>query len=113
MQEPSQSEVWLLDLSPARGHEQAGRRPGLVVSVDLFNQGPAGLVVVLPITSRSKRIPFHVKVEPPEGGLKETSFVKCEEVRCVSKDRLLKRWGTVTPVTMSAAKDRLRILLDL
>lgn len=113
MPEPSRGEIWLLDLSPTRGHEQSGRRPGLVVSVDLFNQGPAGLVVILPITSRSKKIPFHVRVEPPEAGLKETSFVKCEEVRCVSKDRLLKRWGGVTADTMSAVKDRLRILLDL
>src|SRR5438128_11466126 len=48
---PIRGEVWLIDLNPVRGHEQAGRRPALVVSDDLFNQGPAGLVIVLPITS--------------------------------------------------------------
>jgi len=47
--EPSRGEVWLVDLNPARGHEQAGIRPGLVVSVDPFNHGPAGLVVLLPV----------------------------------------------------------------
>lgn len=77
------------------------------------NQGSAGIAVVLPVISRSKGIPFHVKVDPPEAGLKQTSFVKCEEMRCVSNDRLLKRWGIVKADTMSAVKDRLRILLDL
>ncbi|MDX2212140.1 MAG: type II toxin-antitoxin system PemK/MazF family toxin [Oculatellaceae cyanobacterium bins.114] len=39
-------QVWLADLNPVKGHEQAGKRPCLIISVDLFNQGPAGLVVV-------------------------------------------------------------------
>ena len=51
MSSPARGEVWLADLNPVRGHEQAGRRPVLVVSEDLFNQGPAGLAVVLPLTS--------------------------------------------------------------
>jgi mRNA-degrading endonuclease toxin of MazEF toxin-antitoxin module len=35
-------EIWLIDLNPIRGHEQAGKRPCLVVSVDLFHQGASG-----------------------------------------------------------------------
>lgn len=65
--EPSRGEIWLVDLNPTRGHELAGIRPALVVSVDLFNHGPAGLVVVLPLTTRLKGIPFHVEVAPPKG----------------------------------------------
>jgi len=42
---PARGEIWLVDLNPTRGHEQAGKRPALVVSVDLFNFGPAELVV--------------------------------------------------------------------
>ena len=49
---PARGEVWNVDLDPVRGREQAGRRPALVISVDLFNRGPSGLVVLLPITSR-------------------------------------------------------------
>ena len=49
---PSRGEIWMVDLNPTRGHEQAGVRPALVVSVDTFNHGPAGLAVVLPVTSR-------------------------------------------------------------
>ncbi len=113
MREPSRGEVWLVDLNPTRGHEQTGTRPGLVLSVDLFNHGPAGLVVMLPLSTVAKGIPFHVELNPPEGGLKQKSFVKCEDVRSVAKDRLLRRYGTVSPRTMAAVEDRLRILLKL
>ena len=65
---PGRGEVWLVDVNPVRGHEQSGRRPALVVSDDLFNRGPAGLVIVMPITSTVRTIPSHVRVSPPEGG---------------------------------------------
>lgn len=87
----ARGEVWLADLNPVRGHEQAGKRPCLVISVDLFNQGASGLVVVLPITSKDKKIPFHVEINPPEGGLKVRSFIKSEDVRSISVERLKKR----------------------
>jgi len=109
----SRGEVWLVDLDPTRGREQAGKCPALVVSVDPFNHGPAGLVVLLPVTSKAKGIPFHVPVHPPEGGLKTTSFIKCEDIRSVAKERLTRRLGTVTDVTLAAIDDRLRILLAL
>lgn len=112
-QDPSRGEVWLVDLNPTRGHEQTGTRPGLVLSVDLFNHGPAGLVAMLPISTVARGIPFHVEMNPPEGGLKQKSFVKCEDVRSVAKDRLLRRYGTVSPRTMAAVEDRVRILLNL
>jgi mRNA interferase MazF len=110
---PARGEVWLADLNPVRGHEQAGRRPVLVVSEDLFNQGPAGLAVVLPLTSTIRGIPSHVPVVPPEGGLKNRSAILCEGVRSVSVERLVVRWGVVSPGTMAAVEDRLRILLRL
>ncbi|MCI0391760.1 MAG: type II toxin-antitoxin system PemK/MazF family toxin [Acidobacteria bacterium] len=110
---PSRGEVWFVNLDPTKGREQAGRRPALVLSVDPFNHGPADLIVVLPITSKAKGIPFHVKVKPPEGGLKQESFIKCEDVRSISKERLLQRLGTVTMKTMDQVEDRVRILLGL
>ena len=113
MAAPMRGEVWLVDLDPVRGHEQAGRRPGLVVSVDRFNAGPAGLAVVLPVTTKQRDIPFHVMVAPPDGGLRRRSFVKCEDVRSVSTDRLSRRLGAVAPTTLSEVEDRLRILLGL
>ena len=110
---PSRGEVWEVDLSPTRGHEQAGRRPALVVSTDRFNHGPAGLVVVLPMTARGKGIPLHVAVDPPEGGVQEASFVKPEDIRSVAAERLGARWGAVSPRTLAEVERRLRVLLDL
>lgn len=106
-------DIWLADLNPVRGHEQAGRRPVLVVSVNAFNQSRADLVVVIPITSTLRQIPFHVVVQPPEGGLTNPSALLCEAVRSISKDRLVTRWGTLSASTMSQVEDRLRILLLL
>ena len=110
---PSRRDVWLVNLNPTRGHEQAGQRPALIVSTDLFNHGPAGLVVVVPLTTRHKGIPLHVAVEPPEDGVRETSYAKCEDVRSISVERMIEAWGSVSPATMAAVEDRLRILLDL
>lgn len=113
MADPARGEIWIADLDPTRGHEQTGRRPCLIVSVDLFNAGPADLVIVIPITSRAKGIPTHVPVMPPEGGLKTPSFIKCEDVRSIAKERLSQHWGTVSPRTMAAVDQVLRILLSL
>jgi mRNA interferase MazF len=110
---PARGEVWLADLNPTRGREQAGRRPVLVVSEDLFNRGPAGLVVVLPLTSALLGAPLHVAVQPPEGGLENESAILCDAARSVPVERLVTRWGAVGRSTMAAVDDRLRILLRL
>jgi mRNA interferase MazF len=110
---PARGEVWLADLNPTRGHEQAGRRPVLVVSEDLFNRGPAGLAIVLPMTSTMRGVPSHVPIAPPEGGVKGSTAILCEGVRSVSVERLVVRWGTVDRRTMAEVEDRLRILLRL
>ena len=44
---PNRGEIWLADLNPTRGHEQAGARPVLIISTNAFNHGPAGLVFVI------------------------------------------------------------------
>lgn len=111
--QPSRGEIWLVDLNPTRGHEHAGVTPGLVVSADLFNHGPAGLAVVLPLTTRARGVPLHVRLEPPEGGIRQPSFIKCEDVRSVASERLMERWGTVSQDTLLTVGDRLRILLQL
>ena len=113
MNPASRGEIWLVSLDPTKGREQAGTRPALVVSVDIFNHGPAELAVVIPITSKAKGIPLHVEIQPPEGGLILTSFIKCEDVRSISTARLVKRLGKVSPQTIDMVEDRLRIILGL
>ena len=106
-------EVWLVELDPTRGREQQGQRPALIVSTNGFNKSPADLVVLIPLTSKDKGIPWHVAVAPPEGGVKTKSFIMCEAVRSVSKERLAQRWGAVSAATLDDVEDRLRILFDL
>ena len=111
--QPSRGDVWYVGLNPTRGREQAGLRPGLIISVDPFNHGPASLVVVLPITSKHKGIPLHVPVTPPDGGLSQPSYVKCEDIRAVSKERLARRLGSVSDEVLAGVEERLQLLLGL
>ncbi len=103
----------MLNFDPTRGHEQAGTRPALILSVNVFNAGPAELVILLPITSRSKGVRSHVAVQPPEGGLSVISYIKCEDIRSVAKERLHRRMGNISAATMVEVEDKLRILLNL
>ncbi|ABQ26161.1 type II toxin-antitoxin system PemK/MazF family toxin [Geotalea uraniireducens] len=112
-QSPARAEIWLADLNPTRGREQAGMRPCLIVSVDLFNQSPAELAIVIPITSRNKGIRSHVPLVPPEGGVREPSYIKCEDVRSISSERLVTRWGKISDAVMRDVEYRLRILMGL
>jgi mRNA interferase MazF len=113
MASPQRGEVWYCNLDPTKGHEQAGKRPVLVMSVDDFNSGQADLVVVLPITGTERGIPWHVPIKAGEGGLKKQSFVLVEMVRSVSKSRLANRLGKVSPATLRQVEARLRILMEL
>ena len=68
---------------------------------------------MLPVTSKDKKIPWHAEVNPPEGGLRQRSFIKCEDVRSISIERLFERWGAVSPTTLMMVEERLCILLNL
>jgi mRNA interferase MazF len=85
----------------------------VIVSVDKFNHGPADLVIAIPISKAAKRIPTHVEIDPPEGGVTAPSFIKCEAIRSISKVRLVKPMGKVSDRTMEAVEDRIKIPLDL
>lgn len=110
---PLRGEVWSVDLTPTRGHEQDLVRPAVVVSSDGLNRSAAGLVIVLPLTRTRRGIPFHVEVRPPEGGLRSTSYVLCDQIRTVAKERLGRRRGELNGLTMRRIGERLRVLLDL
>ena len=109
----SRGEIWIVNLNPTRGREQHGMRPALVVSTDGFNHGRANLVVVVPLTTTRRGIPLHVQIDPPDGGVRETSYAMCEAVRSISTDRLQRAWGTVELDTLALVEDRLRVVLEL
>ena len=110
---PARGEVWFADLNPVRGHEQGGHRPVLVISVDTYNRGPAGLLLVLPITSTRRGVLYHVSIDPPEGGLASPSDILCDAIRSISRERLGRRVGALGPASLAAVEGRLKILQGL
>lgn len=112
---PNRGEVWVVDFNPVRGHEQDRQRPALILSNNEFNNGPAQLLVVVPFTTTERaRMPLRVRVDPPDGGLRETSFALCEALRSVSTERIVEGpWGTVSSRTLATVEHRIRAVLDL
>ncbi len=83
---PQQRDVWLARLEPIVGHEQAGTRPVVVVSVDEINRSYFELAIVVPVTATERDVPLHLRIEPPEGGLEKVSFALPEMVRSVRRE---------------------------
>ena len=80
------------DLDPARGREQAGRRPVLVLSQDVFNQH-SGTVIALALTSQEPRAGFPLTLPLHDPALPKRSWVKIGQVRTLSTERLGRRLG--------------------
>lgn len=76
-------EVYDIDLGQPVGHEPAFRRPAVVVSVDILNNSPGQLVIVVPITSAAYRLRSHVEVEQGSSGLGHTSYARCDQLRVI------------------------------
>jgi mRNA interferase MazF len=80
-------EVRWADLNPVRGHEQAGRRPVLVLSHDVFNER-SGTVIAVALTSQEPRAGFPLTLESKAKGLNKRSWIKISQVRTLSVDRI-------------------------
>ena len=78
-----------------------------------FNASPAGLIVVLPVTTKAKGVPSHIEVLAGEANLKQKSFIKCEDVRSIAKERLSSYVGNISKQTMLQIEDKIRMLLGL
>jgi mRNA interferase MazF len=111
--EVKRGEVYFADPGPVVGHEQGGRRPFLVVSVDAMNQSPAELALVVPLTTSDRRSKLHVRLEPPEAGLDRVSFAMPEMVRLASVSRLQRRLGRASSETVEAVANRIGLLVGL
>lgn len=86
--------VWA-ELSPVRGREQAGRRPVLVLSQDVFNER-SGTVIAVALTSQPQAAGFPLTLELSMPGLPKKSWVKISQVRTLSTERLGPRMGRVS-----------------
>ncbi|HVL55634.1 MAG TPA: type II toxin-antitoxin system PemK/MazF family toxin [Burkholderiaceae bacterium] len=80
-------EVRWADLEPTRVHEQAGRRPVLVLSHDVFNQR-SGTVIAMALTSQEPKAGFPLTLELSAAGLPKRSWVKMSQIRTLSNERI-------------------------
>ena len=94
----------LADLDPVAGHEQGGRRPVLVLSGPSYNELRNGQLIVAAITSRQRRLPFHISVGPG-CGLRMPSWVQSESVRAISAQRVIRRLGHARPETVAEVRN--------
>ena len=108
-------ELYWLDWNPARGSEQAGRRPALVVQENPASANPNyPLTIVAAVSTQGRPIATHIAVEPSAtNGLASSSFVKCEQLQTVSKARLLQRIGTLDASDMARVDIALKKVLAL
>ena len=94
------------DLGPTRGREQAGRRPALVLSQDVFNER-SGTVIAVAVTSQPQRAGFPLSLELPAGKLAKPSWVKISQVRTLAVERLGGRLGRASPEELAHVVDGL------
>jgi len=108
-------EIWSVDWSPGRGPGQAGMRPALVMQTDAATRNPRyPNTIVLAVTTSGRTVPFHIPLSPSmDNGMRTDSFVKCEQILTISKDRLKERWGRISDEAMEAVEHALALVLGL
>ena len=84
------------DLNPVRGSEQAGNRPVLVLSQDIFNDR-SGTVIAVAITSQPQRAGFPLTLEIKSVRMPKKSWIKISQIRTLSVERIGKKIGRVNP----------------
>ena len=101
--------VWA-DLEPTRGNEQAGMRPVVVLSDDLFNEH-SRTVIAVAVTSQPPRAKFPLTLELSSKSLPKKSWVKIVQIRTLSIDRLGKKVGEATASELALILEGLNEIL--
>jgi mRNA interferase MazF len=108
-------QIWWLSWEPARGSEQRGRRPGLIVQTDSFNRSRRyANTIAVALSTAAHDVPVHVTVEPSEqNGLSKRSYVMGEHLMTVSRERLDGYMGELDSETMTLLDTALKLILSL
>ncbi len=89
-------DVWWANLNPVVGNEQAGLRPVLIISQDVFNNR-SGTVIAMALTSQPQRAGFPLTCALTSGKLPKKSWVKISQIRTISVKRLRNRITQIAP----------------
>ena len=94
-------EVWMADLNPVRGSEQAGMRPVLIFQTDAINRFST-TILAIPFTTNLRRagLPSCVQVSLGEGGLSRDSVALCHQLRVLDKTRMTRKLGELNSETL-------------
>jgi len=103
-------EVRWADLNPVRGHEQAGLRPVLILSHDIFNER-SETVIAVAITSQPQRAGFPLTLELRTGNLPKQSWIKISQIRTLSTERIGKLLGRISEEELNQIIDGLNEII--
>ncbi len=96
----SPGDVIVVDFGSGTGHEQIDQHPAIVVSEPRVGGNSLGLIIVVPLTKTERNWWSVVKVEKGDGEVRQSCFAECHQIRAISKNRVLDRWGSVKPSTL-------------
>ncbi len=105
-------EVRWADLNPVRSHEQAGLRPVLILSHDVFNER-SGTVIAMALTSQPQRAGFPLTLELQAAKLPKRSWVKISQIRTLSVERIGAKLGRVSPEEVAQAVEGLNEIIGI
>jgi len=95
-------EIRWADLDPTRGREQAGRRPVLILSHDVFNDR-SGTVIAVALTSQEPQAGFPLTLESTASGLPKRSWIKISQIRTLATERIGRRIGRASAEELARA----------
>jgi mRNA interferase MazF len=98
------------DLDPVRGREQAGRRPILVLSQDIFNERSQTVIAVV-LTSKEPTVGYPLALEVRSVSLPKRSWVKMSQVRTLSTERLGEHLGRLSPEEVQSVLEGLNDII--
>lgn len=99
-------EVWLADLNPTQGSEQAGIRPVIIFQNDIVSQfSTTTIAIPLTINQRRSSLPICLLIEQGDGGLAQDSVALCFQMRVLDKIRLIRKLGQLNPETLAQLED--------
>jgi len=103
-------EIRWADLNPVRGREQAGLRPVLILSQDVFNDR-SGTVIAVALTSQPQRAGFPLTLELHARGLPKKSWVKISQIRTLAVERIGKVIGRASPEELAQVVEGLNEII--
>ena len=103
-------DIFWADLNPTKGHQQAGMRPVLVLSQDVFNE-KSGTVIAIALTSQPQRASFPLTLELSSPRLPKQTWAKISQIRTMSVERIGKKLGRVSEQELQQVVDGLNEII--